>query len=204
MRGTVLVHHPNVDSVLEHDSDVDYYEDDEPLELVREIASRSPELVTTAPLSVLDVASAILQEMGRLDTYRLQKLCYYSQAHYVAEYGTRLFAEPIEAWTNGPVIRALWNRHAGRRVIERLPEGDPAAVKAQPAAADMVHAVLEQYGSWTGQQLSEMTHRERPWTDARGGLRAKQPAGREIPVEVLRDYYRGFAEIEPVDEPPSD
>ncbi len=196
------MHHLGVDSVLEYDPDVDDYEDDEPIERVREIAARPPELLSVEPMSVLDVASNILQELGPLDTYKLQKLCYYAQAHHVAMYSTRLYKEPIEAWPHGPVIRALWNRHARKREVERLPEGDPTAVKNEAAAAETLDYVLSVYGSFTGEQLKELTHRERPWLEARAGLRPKESSDREIPVEVLRDYYRSFPEIDSVDEPP--
>ncbi len=196
------MHHPGVDNVLEYDPDVDDYEDDEPLERLREIVSRPADLLSVEPVSVLDVASGILQELGPVDTYKLQKLCYYAQAHHVAMYSTRLFREPIEAWPHGPVIRALWNRHARKREIERLPEGDPMVVKEEAAAADTLSYVLSVYGAFTGEQLKELTHREGPWLEARAGLRPKEPSDREIPVEVLRDYYRSFPEIESVDDLP--
>ncbi len=166
----------------------------------RQLLNEPPTLRTVAPLSVLDVASALLAVKGPMDTYQLQKLCYYAQAQYVAFYNTRLFREPIEAWPNGPVVRELWRRHAGRRRVADLPEGDSAAVARQPAAADIVQAVLAEYGSFDGQQLVELTHREQPWRDARQGLRPKQASRNEIPVEALRDYYRGFDQIEPFDE----
>lgn len=155
---------------------------------------------TVEPLSVLDVASAILKLRGPLDTYQLQKLCYYAQAQHVAFYNTRLFHEPIEAWPNGPVVRELYRRHAGKRHIDHLPDGNPVKVEEQPAAADTVTAVVKEYGSFTGQQLVEMTHREQPWRDARHSLRPKQPSRVEISIEALRDYYQGFDQIEPVDE----
>ena len=169
-------------------------------ERLQDLLEEPATMETVEPLSVLDVASAILKLKGPLDTYQLQKLCYYAQAQHVAFYNTRLFREPIEAWPNGPVIRELYRRHAGKRRIEALSDGDPLKVEAQPAAADTVTAVLKEYGDFTGPQLVEMTHREQPWRDARRTLRPKQPSRAEIPVEALRDYYQGFDDIEPVDE----
>ncbi len=201
MRPGSFVHHLGVDSVVEFDVGVDYYEDDEPLERVLEVTAEPPSMVSTPPLSVLDVASSILQRLGKIDTYRLQKLCYYAQAQHVAFYGTRLFHEPIEAWPNGPVVPELWRRHAGRYEIDRLSEGDPEAVRAQPAADDTLNYVLALYGPMDGRQLSEMTHREQPWRDVRRGLRPKERSRTQIPVEALRDYYRSFEALEPFDDP---
>ncbi len=196
------MHDAGVDNVLEYDPDVDYYEDDEPMELVREIASRPPELVSEEPLSVMDVAAAILQARGPMETYSLQKLCYYAQAQHLAWHNTRLFAEPIEAWRNGPVIPELWRRHVGRRRVEKLSEGDATAVEGRPAAADTIAYVLDRYGAMDGTQLSEMTHRELPWREARRGVPSKAAGRSVIPVERLRDFYREFETIDPVDEPP--
>lgn len=173
---------------------------DEMPDRLRSVLAEPATMVTVEPLSVLDIASAILRVKGPLDTYQLQKLCYYAQAQHVATYNTRLFSEPIEAWPNGPVVRELYARHVGKRKIEDLPGGDPSKVDEQPAALQSVTAVVEDYGDFTGQQLVEMTHREQPWRDARRGLKPKQQSRVEISVEVLRDYYRGFDDIEPVDE----
>ncbi|MGI8535624.1 MAG: Panacea domain-containing protein [Mycobacteriales bacterium] len=188
-------------SVADYDAEVDCYEDDEPLECVSEIADRPPTLTSVAPLSVLDVAAALLQRLGDTDTYRLQKLCYYAQAQHVALFSTRLFAEPIEAWPNGPVVRALWNHHARRRRIAELAVGDATKVESEPAAVSTLDYVVDRYGAWSGAQLSEMTHREKPWVETRQGLRSKEPSDREIPLATIRDYYRAFDDIEPVDDP---
>jgi len=62
--------------------------------------SGPPDAVTQEPLSVLsvlDVAVAILDERSPLDTWKLQKLCYYAQARHIASGHGRLFREDIEA-----------------------------------------------------------------------------------------------------------
>ena len=55
--------------------------------------------------SVFDVAKYILNNKGRMSTWKLQKLCYYSQAWSLAWTETPLFEEDFEAWKNGPVCR---------------------------------------------------------------------------------------------------
>jgi len=44
---------------------------------------------------------------------KLQKLAYYSQAWSLVWDEKALFPEKIEAWANGPVVRALYDRHRG-------------------------------------------------------------------------------------------
>ena len=65
------------------------------------------------PVSVLDVAASILKHQGAMTTWKLQKLCYYSQAWSLVWDDEPLFTEKIEAWANGPVIPDLYQNIAG-------------------------------------------------------------------------------------------
>ena len=56
--------------------------------------------------NVFDVAKYILQRTGKISTWKLQKLCYYSQAWTLAWTGKPLFEEEFEAWRNGPVCES--------------------------------------------------------------------------------------------------
>src|SRR5680860_208464 len=75
--------------------------------------------------SVLDVAEYILKETGSMTTMKLQKLVYYSQAWSLVWDEKPLFGEPIEAWANGPVVRALYEAHRGRFQVDTIENGDP-------------------------------------------------------------------------------
>ena len=58
-------------------------------------------------VSVLDVAASILKQHGPMSTWKLQKLCYYSQAWSLVWDEEPLFSEDIQAWAHGPVIPKL-------------------------------------------------------------------------------------------------
>ncbi len=92
--------------------------------------SGPPDAVTQEPLSVLDVAAAILDERSPLDTWKLQKLCYYAQARHIASGHGRLFRKDIEAWAAGPVMRELYEQHRGRYSISTIGGGDLSTVRA--------------------------------------------------------------------------
>ncbi len=47
--------------------------------------------------NVFDVAKYILEKTGTISTWKLQKLCYYSQAWELAWTGNPLFEEDFEA-----------------------------------------------------------------------------------------------------------
>jgi uncharacterized phage-associated protein len=60
------------------------------------------------------------------------------------------------------------------------------------ATVESVRAVLDYYGDWPAHQLSELTHREAPWRDARAGLAPGERGEREIPQTVLYEFYDGL------------
>jgi len=66
-------------------------------------------------------------------------------------------------------------------------EGDKSALTR--TEQETVDAVLNFYGKKDGFYLSELTHRERPWMDARKGLAPGDRGDREITKAAMRDYY---------------
>jgi uncharacterized phage-associated protein len=137
--------------------------------------------------SVHDVAAYILQQQGSMSTWKLQKLVYYSQAWHLAWDEEALFPEPIEAWANGPVVRDLYNAHKGWFTVRTWSRGEPAALSTNER--ETVEAVLESYGHRSGHWLSELTHAEEPWREARAGLAPEERGTREITVGAMADYY---------------
>ena len=68
----------------------------------------------TNVVSVFDVAQYVLSKLNEpCTTMKLHKLLYYCQAWYLVWEDKPLFKENIEAWANGPVVRALFNFHQG-------------------------------------------------------------------------------------------
>ncbi|GII00806.1 Panacea domain-containing protein [Planobispora takensis] len=115
---------------------------------------------------VQDVAAYILGRVGPMTAMKLQKLCYYAYGYHLAWEGRQLFPERFEAWANGPVVPALYARHRGRFQLGKGDiVGNPQAL--DPGERESVDLVLEGLGGHTAHTLSQMTHRERPWTAAR-------------------------------------
>ena len=118
---------------------------------------------------------------------KLQKLLYYSQAWSLVWDGRPLFAARVEAWANGPVVREVFKAYQGQYVINEAKFGDRKALKAEEKKT--VDAVLDFYGGKTGFYLSELTHGEQPWKDARKGLAPGELGDTEITKAAMRDYY---------------
>jgi uncharacterized phage-associated protein len=137
--------------------------------------------------SAHDVAKYILREQGPMDTWKLQKLVYYTQAWHLVWDGEPLFPEKIEAWANGPVIPDLYQRHRGLYTVSEWPGGKISNLTTSERAS--IDAVLKHYGRHTGYWLRERTHLEPPWRNARQGVPAGARSNAPITVDALGEYY---------------
>ena len=137
--------------------------------------------------NVHDVAAYILQQEGAMSTMKLQKLAYYSQAWNLVWNERELFDSPIQAWMNGPVIYELYSEHRGRFTIDQWPKGNASALEKDEK--DTVDAVLRSYSKFSGQQLSVLSHRERPWLDARHGLPDGVASNEVLSLDTMQAYY---------------
>lgn len=114
---------------------------------------------------------------------KLQKLCYYAQGYALAE-NIELFPEDFQAWQHGPVIYDLYNKykdykwHPIDEEIGQLNETD-----------EHLRLIVSAYGQYDGAALSTMTHREKPWLEARGDLGESEGSNALITKESLRVYF---------------
>lgn len=137
-----------------------------------------------------DVAAYVLEEQGQITVMKLQKLVYYSQAWHLVWDSEPLFEDPILAWANGPVIRRLYDQHRGRFQVSEWPSG--ASSNLTQDQRETIDAVLGLYGELTAVQLSELTHSEDPWRDARAGLEPGERSEKVIAISALAEYYEGL------------
>ena len=140
--------------------------------------------------SIHDVAAYILREAGAMSAMKLQKLAYYSQAWHLVWEEDPLFPDPIQAWANGPVIYSLYNEHRGQFSVS---DWDGKPDELTEAESTSIDAVLDAYGSFTAHQLSEMTHREDPWLNARAGIADGARSTAIISTASMHEYYHGLA-----------
>lgn len=120
--------------------------------------------------SIFDVAKYILLKEGRMSTWKLQKLCYYSQAWSIAWTERPIFEEEFEAWANGPVCPDLFYSHQGMFSCsaEDIPKGDPKNLTDEQK--ETIDIIIRDYGRLSPYELRELTHREEPWKSARAGI----------------------------------
>ncbi len=139
--------------------------------------------------SVFDVARYILKQKGEMSTWKLQKLCYYSQAWSLAWTEHELFPEDFEAWSNGPVCPELFREHKGLFIVEAkdIAKGSPEALTEDEQ--DTVNVVLRDYGGMSPYELRELSHSEEPYKDARTGLPDGAYSSEVITKSAMGAYY---------------
>ena len=113
-----------------------------------------------------------LSEGRPINQMWLQKLVYMAHGWNLAINQEPLVGGGTEAWDGGPVFRRIWNhmRDFGRNATGGL-FGDTNGAPFQAELSEHEEAVIQhvwsRYGSYSGSQLSEMTHREgTPWSNA--------------------------------------
>lgn len=142
--------------------------------------------------NVFDVAKYILQKHGKMTTMKLEKIVYYCQAWSLAWDEQPLFLEDFQAWANGPVCPELFQKHKGLFIVDASLFQDIPDYPFTPSQLETIHSVLSYYGDKDPQWLSELTHKEAPWKEARVGITAGTPCENIISKESMQQYYEGL------------
>ncbi len=142
--------------------------------------------------SEFDVSRYILEKQGEMSAMKLQKLLYYSQAWSMVWDERVLFESNFEAWANGPVLPSIYDVHRGEFLVGStlFSAGTPSNLDED--AIDTIDQVLKVYGNKTAQWLSNLTHEEAPWKDARGDLSPMDRSNTVIDLGSIHEYYSGL------------
>ena len=136
---------------------------------------------------VFDVAQYILERQGEMTAMKLQKLVYYAQAWHIAWTDNVLFPNRIEAWADGPVTPELFSMHRGSFRVSKIKGG--ASSELTDDERDTVDRVLKFYGGKSPQWLSDLTHMEEPWKEARRDVPSRAVSKNEITPMAMGNYY---------------
>lgn len=134
----------------------------------------------------------IAQEQERwLTNMQLQKLVFIANGYHLAIYDEPLYYHNSHAWQWGPVIPKLYKslqKYGSSIVDDYLEAGD--IVPEDSKEAKIIKAVFDNYGQYTGGQLSVLTHQEStPWSKA---WEEKQFS--IIDPDVIKMHYQGLIE----------
>ena len=117
---------------------------------------------------------------------KLQKLVYYGQAWFLANFDRPLFTEDIQAWAHGPVCPPIFHKYKGNG-WEALPSERNMLLPKD--IGSFLRAVFDEYGQFSAKKLERMTHQEDPWKETRGNLPPEARCEKVIPKILMRNYY---------------
>lgn len=138
-------------------------------------------------LSALDVAEYLLslvnEDDGDLMSHlRLQKLLYYAQGFHLAIFDQPVFSEPIEAWTHGPVVPAVYHEYKKYGSGQIPPPDGIDFSNYSDETRELLDEVYDVYGQFSASRLRNLTHQEPPWQNA--------VPGRAISTEAMKGYFK--------------
>jgi uncharacterized phage-associated protein len=121
-----------------------------------------------------------------LTQLKLQKLVYYADAWFLANFDKPMISDEFEAWAHGPAIRSLYAKYREAGWDSLPPETGPMPPEE---VNKFLTSVYEEYGQYSAKKLEEMTHNELPWKDARSGLRPEEASRNVISKLAMRNFY---------------
>ncbi len=133
---------------------------------------------------ILDVAGYITKKYKEvtgelLDEMKLHKLLYFTQREAIAITGKPGFAGTFEGWKYGPVCR---------EVRSNFYEGD-IVVPVGSISEDLQYIannVILEYGSLASWKLSELSHKDISWQNARKGLSTNENGSNPLSMDDIR------------------
>lgn len=139
-----------------------------------------------------DIAKILINKCYELNrditNLKLQKLLYFAQGFYTKENdGNFLFVDDFQAWAHGPVIPEVYRQYKDNMWFT-LPKQEIININC-PELDSFFDRLLAKYGANDGKELEITSHSEKPWIDARQGLRDYQPSSNLISKESIKNYY---------------
>jgi len=139
---------------------------------------------------IYDLANAFLS-IEAMTHKKLQKLCYYAKAWYLALNNENLIKEPFEAWVHGAVQPQLYQKYRGYG-FQLIPMFNGELLKLPEEFLSFSREIYETYGEFSGDELERINHQEMPWLNARKDLKPWQSGTNIISEDDMKKYYRSL------------
>lgn len=133
---------------------------------------------------IIDVAAYVVKKYReltgeRLDEMKLHKLLYFTQRESFAITGEPAFEGTFEGWKFGPVCREVRANFCEGEIVASTKE-------ISDAIQYIVNNVILEYGSLASWKLSELSHSDTSWKNARIGLAANENGDRPLKLEDIK------------------
>lgn len=143
----------------------------------------------TEPQDVFTLAKAFLN-ISSMTNKKLQKLCYYAKAWYLALNDENLISEDFEAWVHGAVQPALYQRYRDYG-FSKIPKINDDSMLPETFKS-FAKEIYDAYGHLSGDELEKLNHSELPWIKARGACEPWETCTNVISEDDMKHYYRSL------------
>lgn len=135
---------------------------------------------------ILNVAKYIIDTYKQvsgapIDEMKLHKLLYFTQRENLAITGQAMFEDVFEGWKYGPVSRTVRDAFTGIDIPLR---GD---TDISDESKYVVNNIIQQYGGYEPWKLSDLSHKEYSWKQARVGIEENENGSRTIKLDDIRE-----------------
>lgn len=133
---------------------------------------------------ILDVAQYIFMQYQKIsgetvDEMKLHKLLYFAQRESLAITNTPLFAGEFEGWRYGPVCREIRAAYTPDGIMDVTQD-------ISDESKYIVNSIISQYAPLASWKLSQISHKEISWLNARKGLTPEANGHVKLSLEDIR------------------
>jgi len=138
----------------------------------------------------------ILKESEEITPLALQKLLYFFQGIAKAFLGKFPFKENCQAWQHGPVYKDIYFKYKeyGYNPISDEGVNLGEVNNLDETEREILDAILNSFGRYSGKVLEKITHNEKPWRETRKGLKETDPSDKIIEKRLIGSYFKEVKE----------
>ena len=132
---------------------------------------------------IINVAQYVFEEYKRvtgevIDEMKLHKLLYFAQRESLAITNEPLFEGEFEGWKYGPVCKEIRNSITPDGIIDAFED-------VSDECKYIINNVIQEYGALASWKLSELSHKELSWRNARIGLNKGENGSQKLKLEDI-------------------
>ncbi len=166
-----------------------------------------------SPYTAAAIANYFIQKNKSSPTdlthLKIQKLLFFAQGWFMANYNMPLFNESFEAWRHGPVVRSIYHSLSGsgdsiisneitqpyENDSNELTFGAPQVDPEDTTVTNFLGRFWQVYAPIHAYRLSELTHAEgTPWRNVYAKYEGCLPYGAEILDSDISAYFSNLKE----------
>ncbi|MCI8465353.1 MAG: DUF4065 domain-containing protein [Lachnospiraceae bacterium] len=159
-------------------------------EIIKHTASITESSDSNTFGNIFDLANSFLS-IQAMTHKKLQKLCYYAKAWYLAFNDENLIEESFEAWVHGAVQPSLYHKYRSYG-FQFIPMFTGNLLQLPEEFLSFSREIFKTYGEYSGDELEKINHQEFPWINARKGLKPWQSSNVIISEDDMKSYYRSL------------